>query len=40
MRLHRFPYLLYYEIRDPHPVLIYAATHSSGRSGYWLRRRP
>jgi len=38
MRPHRFPYLLYYEIHDPQPVLIYAVAHSRRRSGYWLRR--
>ena len=25
-------------IRDPHPVLIYAAAHARRRPGYWLRR--
>src|SRR5437773_9755773 len=39
MRLNRFPYLLYYEIRDPQPVLIYAAAHAGRRLGYWMRRR-
>ena len=38
MRLKRFPYLLYYEIRDPQPVLIYAVAHAGRRPGYWLRR--
>ena len=38
MHLPGFPYLLYYEIRDPHPVLIYALAHVSRRPGYWLRR--
>jgi plasmid stabilization system protein ParE len=38
MRLSRFPYLLYYEIRDPHPVYVYAAAHAGRRPGYWLRR--
>jgi plasmid stabilization system protein ParE len=38
MRLSRFPYLLYYEIRDPHPVYVYAAAHAHRRPGYWLRR--
>ncbi len=37
-RLRRFPYLLYYKIRDPQPVLIYAVAHASRRPGYWLRR--
>jgi plasmid stabilization system protein ParE len=37
-RLYRFPYLFYYEIRDPKPVLIYAVAHSRRRPGYWLRR--
>ena len=38
MRLRRFPYLVYYEIRDPHPVLIHALAHVHRRPGYWLRR--
>jgi plasmid stabilization system protein ParE len=38
MRPRRFPYLLYYAIRDPHPVLIYAVAHARRRPGYWLRR--
>jgi plasmid stabilization system protein ParE len=41
LRLQRFPYLLYYEIRDPEPVLIYAVAHTGRRPGYWLwRPRP
>ena len=40
MRLRRFPYLVYYEIRDPQPVMIYAVAHAGRRPGYWLRRRP
>ena len=40
MRLRRFPYFVYYEIRDPLPVLVYAVAHTSRRPGYWLRRRP
>lgn len=38
MQLKRFPYFLYYEIRDPLPVLIYANAHAQRRLGYWLRR--
>jgi plasmid stabilization system protein ParE len=38
VRLRRFPYLLYYEIRDPQAVLIYALSHVSADPGYWLRR--
>jgi len=41
MQLHRFPYLVYYEIDDPQPVFVYAVAHASHRPGYWLRpRRP
>ena len=40
MRVRKFPYLVYYEIRDPQPVLVYAVAHVSRRPGYWLRRRP
>src|SRR5262244_1372375 len=36
--LHRFPYLLYYEIRGPHSVLVYAVAHARRRPGYWTRR--
>jgi plasmid stabilization system protein ParE len=38
MRPHGFPYLLYYAVRDPQPVLIYAVAHVRRRPGYWLRR--
>ena len=38
LSLRRFPYAIYYQIRDPLPVLIYAAAHASRRPGYWLRR--
>ena len=37
-RLKGFPFLVYYEIRDPQPVLIYAVAHARRRPGYWLRR--
>jgi plasmid stabilization system protein ParE len=40
MRVKRFPYVIHYEIRDPHPIYIYAATHTSRRPSYWRRRRP
>jgi plasmid stabilization system protein ParE len=40
MQVKRFPYLLYYEIRDPHPVWVYAVAHVRRRPGYWLRRVP
>lgn len=38
MLVKRFPYLLYYEIRDPLPVMIYAVAHARRRPNYWLRR--
>jgi plasmid stabilization system protein ParE len=38
MRLRRFPYLLYYQIRDAQTVLVYAVAHAGRRPGYWLRR--
>lgn len=37
-RLRRFQYIVYYEIRDPAPVLIYAVAHARRRLGYWNRR--
>jgi plasmid stabilization system protein ParE len=41
MTLHRFPYVVYYEIRDPRPVLIYSIAHARRRPGYWRwRTRP
>jgi len=40
MQVKRFPYLFYYEIRDPLPVLIYAVAHARRRPGYWKRRAP
>lgn len=39
MRVKRFSYVIYYEIRDPYPVYIYAVAHTSRRPGYWHRRR-
>ncbi len=39
MQLRRFPYLLFYEIRDPLPVMVYAIAHTSRRPGYWRGRR-
>ena len=38
MRTRRFPYWLYYEVRDPTLVVIYAVAHGRRRLGYWLRR--
>jgi plasmid stabilization system protein ParE len=40
MRVKRFPYVIYYEVRDPHPVYVYAVAHTRRRPGYWRRRRP
>jgi plasmid stabilization system protein ParE len=34
MRVKRFPYVIYYEIRDPNPVFVYAVAHTSRRPGY------
>jgi len=36
---HRFPYVLYYEIRPNYQIAIMAVTHAHRRPGYWLRRR-
>lgn len=38
VRLHRFPYLLYYHVLSPSRVLVLAVAHASRRPGYWLRR--
>ena len=38
MRLHRFPYLLYYRALAPNAVMVYAVAHARRRLGYWLRR--
>ena len=38
VRPRRFPYIVYYEIRDPTQVVIYAVAHGHRRPGYWLRR--
>jgi len=38
MTLHNFPYEVYYEIRDPRPVLIHAIVHTRRRPGQSLRR--
>ena len=39
VRLHRFPYVLYYEILDESRVIILAVAHAARRPAYWLRRR-
>jgi plasmid stabilization system protein ParE len=39
MRVPKFPFVIYYALRDPQPVLIYAVAHTSRRLGYWLRRK-
>ena len=38
MRVHKFPYILYYEIITPALVRILAVAHGRRRPGYWLRR--
>src|SRR5437870_2574815 len=38
VRLHRFPYLLYYHRLDSSRSLVLAVAHSGRRPGYWLRR--
>ncbi|MFW6125278.1 MAG: type II toxin-antitoxin system RelE/ParE family toxin [Pirellulales bacterium] len=38
VRIHRFPYLLYYQILDESRVMILAVAHAARRPGYWLRR--
>jgi plasmid stabilization system protein ParE len=38
VRLHRFPYLLYYHRVDVPRIVILAVAHSGRRPGYWLRR--
>lgn len=39
IRGRRFPYLLYYRVRDPYQVIILAVAHARRRPGYWKRRR-
>jgi hypothetical protein len=38
MRLRKFPFVIYYELRDPALVRIVAVAHAKRRPGYWLRR--
>jgi plasmid stabilization system protein ParE len=38
VRLHRFPYLLYYHVLEPTRVIVLAVAHGSRRPGYWIRR--
>ena len=38
IRTRRFPYVVYYEVRDPTLVVIFALAHGRRRLGYWLRR--
>jgi plasmid stabilization system protein ParE len=37
-RLHRFPYVLYYNVVEPSRVLVLAVAHGRRRPGYWLHR--
>ena len=37
LRMRRFPYVVIYECREDH-ILIVAVAHTSRRPGYWLRR--
>jgi plasmid stabilization system protein ParE len=39
VRLHRFPYVLYYQILDESRLLILAVAHAARRPAYWIRRR-
>lgn len=36
--LHRFPYMLIYELRQGE-IIVVAVSHASRRPNYWLRRR-
>lgn len=38
MRMHRFPYLIYYKVVDPSLVIVFAVAHSRRRPGYWVQR--
>ena len=38
VRLHRFPYLLYYQLLDDTRVMVLAVAHAARRPAYWLRR--
>jgi toxin ParE1/3/4 len=38
MRMHRFPYLVYYKVVNPTQALILAVAHARRRAGYWLKR--
>jgi plasmid stabilization system protein ParE len=38
MRVRKFPYIVYYQIRDEDRVVIMAVAHGQRRLGYWLRR--
>lgn len=38
VRLHRFPYLIYYRIANSDTVVILAVAHKRRRLGYWMRR--
>ena len=38
VRLHRFPYLIYYRIANFDTVVVLAVAHKRRRLGYWMRR--
>jgi hypothetical protein len=40
VKVHRFPYLLFYVILPSGENRIMAVAHGKRRPGYWLRRRP
>ncbi len=38
MRLRKFPFIIYYEVREGESVRVLAVAHAKRRPGYWLRR--
>ena len=38
IRLHRFPYLLYFEVTSSSHVVVLAVAHANRRPGYWRSR--
>ena len=38
-RIHHFPYMLVFRMRNEHEAIVLALAHTSRRPGYWKRRK-
>jgi len=37
--VHRFPYVVFFEIKDPETLRVLAVAHAKRKPGYWSERR-